>query len=95
MAASMSSGDISSFSTGRPAASSSARDVLQAEDVLVGRDEVEHLLVRRLRLRRARQRLDQVLLDPAEVDRLLGDLAQRDDGVLVVVAVDRSVPRRG
>ena len=64
------------------------RHVLQAEDVLVGRDEVQHLLVRGLRLRRARQRLDQVLLDPAELDRLVGDLAQRDDGVLVVVAVD-------
>ena len=34
------------------------------------------------------RRLDQVLLDAAEVDRLVGDLAQRDHRVLVVVAVD-------
>ena len=28
---------------------------------------------------------------PVELDGLLGDLAQRDDGVLVVVAVDRQL----
>src|SRR6476661_5800871 len=53
-------------------------DIHDAEDVLVGGDEVEHLLLRRLRLGGALQRLDQVGFDRAEVDRLLGDLAQRD-----------------
>ncbi len=35
--------------------------------------------------------LHQVLLEPVELDRLLGDFAQGDDGVLVVVAIDRQL----
>ena len=52
------------------------RHVLQAEYILIGRDQVQHFLVRRLRLRRTRQRLNQILLDLAEFDRLVRDLAQ-------------------
>jgi hypothetical protein len=81
MAASRSSGWNSSDSVGSCCASSSA------EDVLVGRDEVQHLLVRRLGLRGAGQRFDQVLLELLQRDGLVGDLAERDHGVLVVVAI--------
>jgi hypothetical protein len=49
---------------------------------------MEHFLVRWLWLRGARQRLHQVLLDLAELNGFLGNLTQRDDGVLVVVAID-------
>ena len=67
------------------------RDILQAENVLVGRDQVQHFLVGWLRLRRAGQRLDQVLLDARQFDRLVRDFAQGDDGVLVVVAINREL----
>ena len=33
--------------------------------------------------------LDEVLLELRQLDGLLGDLTQRDDGVLVVVAIER------
>ena len=35
------------------------------------------------------KRMDELLLEVVRGDRLVGDLAQRDDGVLVAVAVDR------
>ena len=66
-------------------------DVLQAEDVLVGRDQIQHFLVGRLRFRRARQRLDQVAFKARKIDRLIGDFAQGDHRVFVVIAIDRQL----
>ena len=61
---------------------------MQAEDVLVGRDEVEDFFVGRFGLGRAGERLDEILLEAGQADGLVGDFTQGDDGVLVVVAVD-------
>jgi len=63
-------------------------NILEAENILLGRDQIRNLLLGRLRLRGARQGFDQILFQLAEGDRLLGDFAQRDDRVLVVVARD-------
>ena len=51
--------------------------VHDAEDVLVGGDEVDHLLLHRLRLRRAQQGLHDVLLQRLQ-PRLVDVLEQRD-----------------
>src|SRR5215203_7363871 len=62
--------------------------VHDTEDVLVRGDKVEHLLLRRLRLGGALERLDQVRLNGGEVDGGVGDFAEGDHRVLVVVPVD-------
>src|SRR3712207_9506075 len=48
-----------------------------------------HLLLGRLRLGDALEGLHEIGLERRQVHGPLGDLAQRDDGVLVVVAVER------
>jgi hypothetical protein len=67
------------------------RDILQAEDVLVGRNEVHDLLVGGLGLGRAGQRPHEVRFQPVEIDPLLGHFAQRHDGVFVIVAIERQL----
>ena len=38
---------------------------------------------------------DEVVAQPVEIDRLIGDLAQRDDRILVVVAIDGELGASG
>jgi hypothetical protein len=57
--------------------------------VLIMAARIEHFFIRGLRFRCTRQRLDKVLLDLGELDRLFSDLARRDHGILVIVPVSR------
>jgi hypothetical protein len=65
------------------------RNVLQAENVLVGRDKVHDLLIGRLGLGRTGQGADQIPFQAVEVDILVSNFTQGNNGVLVVVAIQR------
>ena len=49
---------------------------------------IQHFLIRRLGLRNPRQRADQVLFNARQIDCFLGDFAEGDDRVLVIIAID-------
>jgi hypothetical protein len=65
------------------------RNVLQAENILVGRDKVHDLLIGRLRLGRTGQGSDQIAFQAVEIDILVSDFTQSNDGILVIVAIQR------
>ena len=63
-------------------------DVLQAENVLLGRDKIENLLIGGLGFRRAREGFQQIRVELFQRDRLIGDFTQCHDGIFVVVTVN-------